>query len=97
MSYIIKRPLITEKSLKDAQNGIYTFIVEKNAEKKEIKKAMEEMFKVHVVRLTTAITKGKKRLVGKRRVPVSESSTKKARVILKKDEKIDLFEVGGEK
>ena len=97
MTHIINKPIITEKSLKDAQAGIYTFAVEKTATKPRIQKAIEEMFKVHVTKITTVNRKGKKRLVGKRRTPVYEGNIKKARVILQKDEKIDLFEVGGEK
>lgn len=97
MTYIVHKPIITEKSLKEAQNGIYTFAVEKVASKPEIQKAIEDLFKVHVVKITTVLSKGKKRLVGKRRTPVKESGIKKARVTVKKDEKIDLFEVGGEK
>lgn len=97
MTIIIKKPIITEKSLKSAQKKIYTFLVEKTATKKIIKQSIEKMFGVHVVKINTVNKKGKKRLVGKRKTPVYESSTKKAKVILQKNEKIDLFDVGGEK
>ena len=97
MKITINKPLITEKYLKDAQKGIYTFIVSKNSDKKGIKEAIERLFNVHVVSLTTLISKGKTKIVGKKRVPVKQSDRKKARVILKKGEKIELFEVAGEK
>ena len=97
MTSIVNRPIITEKSLKDAQNGVYTFAVNKTSSKAQIKKAIERIFNVHIVKITTVMKKGKKRLVGRRRTQVYEAGIKKARVILKKDEKIDLFEVGGEK
>lgn len=92
---IIKKPLITEKSLKDAGRGIFTFEVDKSTNKIEIKKAVESYFKVHVVSVTTTVNKGKKKLVGKKRQVTTLPDTKKARVRLKKGERIELFEVGG--
>ena len=97
MDYIIKKPIITEKSFAEAQNGVFTFAVDKDANKGQIKKAIEDLFKVHVKSVATALVKGKKRLVGKKRLPVYEANWKKARVVLAKGEKIDLFEVGEKK
>jgi len=92
--FIINKPIITEKSLKDATNGIFTFDVDRNAKKPQIKKAIEEIFKVHVRAVSTNIVKGKKRMVGRKRLASTEPDKKKARVRLAKGEKIDLFEVG---
>lgn len=92
--FIINKPIITEKSLKDATSGIFTFHVDRNAQKREIKKAIEEIFKVHVKSVSTNIVKGKKRLVGRKRLVSTEPDKKKARVRLAAGEKIDLFEVG---
>jgi large subunit ribosomal protein L23 len=97
MDYIIRKPIITERSFADAQSGIFTFLVGPKAIKIEIKKAIEELFKVHVKSIATSMIKGKKRLVGKRRLPVYETDLKKVRVTLAKGEKIDLFEVGEKK
>jgi len=97
MEYIIRKPIITERSFADAQSGIFTFLVDPKAIKIEIKKAIEELFKVHVKSISTSMMKGKKRLVGKRRLPVYETDLKKVRVTLAKGEKIDLFEVGEKK
>lgn len=97
MDYIIRKPIITERSFADAQNGIFTFLVDPKAIKTEIKKTVEELFKVHVKSVATSMMKGKKRLVGKRRLPVYEADRKKVRVTLAKGEKIDLFEVGEKK
>jgi large subunit ribosomal protein L23 len=91
---IIKRPFITEKSLSDAQKGIYTFEVDKKAKKPAIKAAVEEMFKVHVTALTTVILKGKTHRAGRKRMPSAKPDIKKARTTLTAGEKIDLFEVG---
>jgi large subunit ribosomal protein L23 len=88
---IIKKPSLTEKSgLVREQANFYTFHVDKGASKKEIKKAVEELFKVHVIRVNTVMMPGKSKRFGK------NSSTakkfKKAIVKLKKDEKIEIVE-----
>lgn len=90
---IIKKPVITERSADDAARGIFTFKVDITANKYQIRRAIEKMFSVHVVRIATVISKGKMRLVGKKRVKVKETDTKTAKVKLVQGEKIDLFEV----
>ena len=59
---IIKYPLSTEKSIRlmNDQNKLL-FVVHKKADKSDIKKAVEEMFKVKVDGVKTLITKGQKR------------------------------------
>lgn len=94
---IIKKPIITEKSLRDARSGIFTFEVDKNANKREIREKIENLYKVHVKKITSANFKGKKRLVGKKRSPIYEPDRKKAWVKLAPNEKIDLFDVGERK
>jgi large subunit ribosomal protein L23 len=64
-SDIIIAPVITEKSMAERQRGVYTFKVVKDADKAEIKKAIEEAFKVSVVSVNTLNTKSKRRRVGK--------------------------------
>lgn len=64
-SDIIIAPVITEKSMNEKQNGVYTFKVAKDATKTEIKNAVEEAFKVNVVSVNTLNTKSKRRRVGK--------------------------------
>ena len=58
--YILIKPLITEKSesLSDDQNK-YSFVVDKRANKVEIKKAVESMYNVEVAKVNTAIMPGK--------------------------------------
>ena len=53
----LKYPLMTEKSVRvmEAENKLI-FVVDKKAKKSEIKKAIEEMFKVHVTKVNTLIT-----------------------------------------
>lgn len=94
---VIKKPIITEKSLQDANRGIFTFEVDKEAHKLQLKKTIEYLFKVHVKKITSATIKGKKRLVGKKRLPVFSPDRKKVWVKLATGEKIDLFELGEKK
>lgn len=90
---IIIRPIITEKSMRDAKQGRFTFAVLKTATKPVLKLAVEKMFKVQVVSVTTSIIKGKRKRVGARRIEVIEQPTKKAIVALVQGQKIELFDV----
>lgn len=88
---IIERPLVTEKSVDGAAKGKYSFRVEKTANKIEIAKAVEEIFKVEVDSVNTMIVKGKKRRQG--RSPMGKTADwKKAIVSLKPGFKIEIFE-----
>ena len=62
---IIKAPLITEKSRMEQENGKYTFLVSEKATKTEIKEAIEKIFKVKVVEISTLNIKPKKKRVGR--------------------------------
>ena len=63
---IIYSPVITEKSAQKMQNeNVYTFKVAKDATKTDIKKAIEEAFKVSVKSVNTLNTKSKRRRVGR--------------------------------
>ncbi|MBB6216819.1 large subunit ribosomal protein L23 [Anaerosolibacter carboniphilus] len=88
---IIKRPIISERSMDDMQEKRYTFEVSKKANKVEIKKAVEKIFGVKVEKVNTMVVLGKyKRMgmhVGKR------PDWKKAIVTLTPDSKeIEFFE-----
>lgn len=88
---IIKRPLLTEKSGLLKENGnFYLFEVNKNASKKMIKKAIEEIFKVHVVKINTLTMPGKVKRFG--RIISKAQKFKKAVVKIKEGEKIELVE-----
>lgn len=88
--YIIKRPLLTEKST-FAMNeaGRYTFEVDRRARKDEIKRAVEELYGVKVVGVTTQVKKGTTRRT--RFGWATGSDTKKATVRLKEGQTIDLM------
>ena len=61
---IIKKPIITEKSSSDIQEGKYTFEVSKKATKVDIAKAVEKLFEVKVLKVNTISVKGKEKRVG---------------------------------
>jgi len=87
---ILKRPVITEKSMALQEENKYTFVVDLNANKVEIKKAVEELFKVKVEKVRTMRVKGKLKRV--RNVVGRRPDIKKAIVTLKEGDKIELFE-----
>ncbi len=64
-SDIIIAPVITEKSMAARSGNVYTFKVVKSATKEDIKRAVEQAFKVSVVSVNTLNTKSKRRRVGK--------------------------------
>ncbi|MHB8707702.1 MAG: 50S ribosomal protein L23 [Desulfuromonadales bacterium] len=88
---IIKRPLITEKSNLQREAGqTVTFEVAKDANKIEIKQAVEQAFKVKVKDVRTMVTAGKAKRVG--RTVGKRSAVKKAYVTLAEGS-IDFFGV----
>ena len=89
---VIIRPIITEQSMEDLDIKKYAFEVAKDANKIEIKKAIEEIFGVTVINVTTATVRGKKKRQGV--MPAGYQKTwKKAVVKLSADSKdIELFQ-----
>ena len=85
---IIIAPVVTEKSNRNAQAGIYTFKVDKRATKTQIKKTIEKEFGVHVEKINTLLTKPKDRRVGK--YTGKTKVYKKAIVSLKDGETIEM-------
>jgi len=88
---ILIAPLLTEKGtlLKEKENKIL-FKVAKDANKIEIKRAVEEIFKVKVESVATMNYKGKKKRLG--RYEGKRPDWKKAIVTLKEGEKLDFIE-----
>ena len=88
---ILRRPLITEKSTveKDKGNKL-VFEVDQRANKIEIKQAVEQMFKVNVLDVTTMTMKGKKKRVG--RFFTKRPDWKKAMVTIKPGQRVEFFE-----
>ncbi len=88
---IIRRPLITEKGtrLKQQENQ-YLFEVARDANKIEIKRAVESLFRVTVLRVRTIPVKGKVKRVG--RFAGRTPDWKKAVAALKEGDSIEFFE-----
>lgn len=88
---IVIRPLITEKSHRlMAERNQYSFEVHRDATKIDIRRAVEALFKVHVVAVNTLNVRGKKRRVG--RFLGKRPDWKKAIVTLKAGERIEGIE-----
>ena len=62
---VIIKPIITERSSEDLQEGKYTFKVNKKATKVDIKNAVEKLFEVKVLSVNTVTVKGKEKRVGR--------------------------------
>ncbi|RKY38331.1 MAG: 50S ribosomal protein L23 [Candidatus Omnitrophota bacterium] len=83
---VIRYPLLTEKGTYLASQNKYLFCVEKRASKIEIKKAIEEIYKVKVVAVNTLSVHGKRRRIRQNWGKTPE--WKKAIVTLKEGEQI---------
>lgn len=88
---IIRRPIITEKSALLAEKAVYTFEVAKDANKVEIKKAIEEIFNVKVVAIRTVNVHRKAKRMS--RYEGFRAAYKKAIVRLEPGQTIKAFEV----
>ena len=87
---IIIKPVVIEKSVDLMQENKYCFKVAKDANKIEIKNAIEEIFKVTVVNVNTVNVHGKMKRMG--RTQGMTSSWKKAVVTLREGDSIEVFE-----
>lgn len=89
---IVKKPINTEKSFAEQDNkGIYTFLVNSDANKIEIKQSIEELFDVTVDTVNTTSVRKKVRKIGRSKIHTKRQAGKIARITLKKDsKKLDL-------
>ena len=87
---VIRRPLVTEKNMHRSETrNQYTFEVDLNANKVEIRKAIEHLFKVRVTAVNTTKVKGKRKRHGFHWH--MSGGMKKAIVSVHEDDKIDLL------
>ena len=88
---VILKPVISEKSMEDAQNKKYTFKVATDANKTEVKHAVEEIFGVEVKKVNIMNVVGKEKRMG--RYVGMTAATKKAIVTLtEKSKEIEFFQ-----
>ena len=86
---IIKYPIITDKATRLLENNQYSFIVERYSDKLTIKSAIESLFNVKVIKVTTCRLPRKKKRVGK--YIGWKPQYKKAIVTLSEGDVINLF------
>lgn len=88
---VLRRPIVTEKTMiQSEEDNKYTFEVDKNANKNQIKEAVETAFDVTVVNVHTINMTGKTRRWG--RNEYQTSGWKKAIVTLSPEDSIQFFE-----
>ncbi len=86
---VLIKPMVSEKSVALMEDNKYSFVVDKNANKIEIKHAVESLFNVKVLNVTTRIIKGKVKRMGKSEG--KRPDVKKAIVTLAANDKIEIF------
>jgi large subunit ribosomal protein L23 len=87
---VLRRPLVTEKNTSLQTQGKYAFEVADEANKVQVKEAVEKAFKVKVTAVNMMTVRGKEKRVGRKQV--AGSPWKKAVVTLKTGDKIQIFE-----
>ena len=87
---VLKRPIITEKSDFQRDERQYVFEVSRQANKHQIKEAVEELFDVRVDSVNTMIMKPKRRRMGRKMI-VTRPAWKRAVVTLAPGERIQAF------
>lgn len=89
---VIIRPVITEQSMEDLDIKKYVFEVARDANKIEIKKAIEEIFDVKVIKVNTTIVPGKKKRVGAQPAGYTSDWKKAVVKLSRRSKNIDIFE-----
>ena len=89
---VILRPVVSEKSYALLDENAYTFQIHRQANKIEVRQAIEELFGVHVVKVTTLNRKGKRTRNRRTGTSGRRPDTKRAVVTLAEGDRIDLFE-----
>ena len=88
---VLLRPVISEKSVLETERNNYTFAVDREANKFQIREAVEAQFKVNVVGVRVLTVKPKKKRRGRRQLG-TVPGWRKAVVTIEAGQKIELFE-----
>jgi large subunit ribosomal protein L23 len=88
---IIVRPVVSEKSYASFDANVYTFIVASDANKIEIRKAVEEIFNVRVTNVNTINRKGKRKRNRRTGTWSSRPDERRALVSLADGDRIEIF------
>ena len=89
---VILRPVVSEKSYALLDDNVYTFVVHPDANRTEIRHAVEKIFNVSVVKVNTLNRKGKRKRNRRSYTFGKRPDTKRAIVTLAAGDRIDLFE-----
>jgi len=89
MLTLLKKPRVTEKAVSLSRQNQYVFVVAKKAVKPEVKKAIERLYKVKVIKINSVIIKGKPTRLG--RIFSKKGDTKKMIVTLKEGDSLDII------
>jgi large subunit ribosomal protein L23 len=89
---VIIKPVVSEKSYALLDDGVYTFVVHPEANKIEIRQAVEAIFNVRVVKVNTLNRPGKRKRNRRSFTFGKRPDTKRAVVTLHTGDRIDLFE-----
>jgi len=89
---IIIRPVVSEKSYGLLDAGVYTFVVAPDANKLQIREAVESIFNVRVTKVNTLNRKGKRKRNRRTFTFGKRTDTKRAIVTLASGDRIELFE-----
>lgn len=88
---VIKKPVVTEKSMANQQKSVYTFIVAPDATKPEVKQSVEKAFNVKVEEVRTVKVKGKYKRMKNQLLQGKRKDWKKAYVTLKEGFRLDII------
>ena len=91
---ILIKPIVSEKMTAESEKfNRYGFIVDRKATKGQIKKAVEEVYGVKVLKINTLVQRGKatSRYTKGGLIEGQKNTVKKAMVFVSKDEKIDIY------
>ncbi|HTT86588.1 MAG TPA: 50S ribosomal protein L23 [Acidimicrobiales bacterium] len=91
-SAVLLRPVVSEKSYRLMENGVYVFVVAPDATRVDVRRAVEQAFGVRVTDVNTLNRKGKLRRNRRTNTVGRRPNTKRAVVTLVPGDRIDLFE-----
>jgi large subunit ribosomal protein L23 len=90
---IVLKPIFTEKTLSQQEQGKHAFWVRKDATKGQIRDSFESVFGIKPMNINTIIVKGKVKTDWKKRLPIKKSDIKKAIITIDKNKKIELLKI----
>lgn len=90
---LILKPVFTEKTLAQQEQGKHSFWVKREATKGQIEASFEAVFGIKPLSVNTVLVKGKIKTDWKKRLPIKKPNLKKAIITINKDTKIELLNI----